>query len=179
MMPFKKISLKKVKAFSLIEVLMAVVILALISVPILQTIFSSIAINRRSKELMAATDVANGIIECCEKSNYKYIDQTLTGGAGFSKLDYFPLIVKSGTTTFSKSTSGSTDTWKFSNIKYTSTTDYKGYDFDVKIDFVKPATTTDTYYVYDVFVTVYKFNPDPGVCDGTALCQIKGSVLNE
>lgn len=57
----KKIANKK--GFSLLEVLLAIVILGLIAAPILQIFITSAQINRESKRIMGATDIANFTME--------------------------------------------------------------------------------------------------------------------
>lgn len=57
---------KKIKGnlgFSLIEVLLAILILGLIAAPVLQLFVTSAQVNLRSRKLMAATDVANVTME--------------------------------------------------------------------------------------------------------------------
>lgn len=49
--------------FSLVEVLLAVCILALVAVPILRTITVSMKMNLQSKELLAATDTTQSMME--------------------------------------------------------------------------------------------------------------------
>lgn len=61
----EKLRAKKRKnhGFSLIEVLLAIVILGLVATPILQIFITSAQINNRSREMMAATDVATITME--------------------------------------------------------------------------------------------------------------------
>ena len=59
----KKKAKGREKGFSLIEVLLAIVILGLVATPILQLFITSANISRNSKELLAATDVANITME--------------------------------------------------------------------------------------------------------------------
>ena len=63
-----KFSINK-KAFSLVEVLLAIVLLAIIATPILSVFYTSMSLNIKSKEIMAATDVSSGILESIEKSD--------------------------------------------------------------------------------------------------------------
>lgn len=55
------------KGFTLLEVLIAVVILALIAVPLLRSFVSSYRVNARSRELMRATTLAQNEMEIFEK----------------------------------------------------------------------------------------------------------------
>ena len=51
------------KGFSLVEVLMAVVILGLIAAPVCQMLMTSYQVNRRSKRLLVASDIAQTTME--------------------------------------------------------------------------------------------------------------------
>ncbi len=67
---FKK---KCTKGFSLVEVLCAIVLLALVATPILQIIFSSLSVNAKSRKILAATDLASdtiGYINTCSFEDY-------------------------------------------------------------------------------------------------------------
>lgn len=58
------------KGFSLVEVLLAIVILGLVATPILQMFITSAQINLRSRELMAATDVSTALMEYMNGSKF-------------------------------------------------------------------------------------------------------------
>ena len=62
---FKFILLKNhnKKAFSLVEVLCAIVLLAIVATPILQAIYSGLSLNIKSRKLLAASDVCSGTME--------------------------------------------------------------------------------------------------------------------
>ncbi len=59
----KKTKLLNQKGFSLVEVLMAVVILGLIAAPIMQMLMTSYQVNKRSKRLMVASDISQTTME--------------------------------------------------------------------------------------------------------------------
>lgn len=54
------------KGLSLIEVLMAVVLLAIIATPLIQVIYTSISLNIKSRELLAASNCAESLMEYLE-----------------------------------------------------------------------------------------------------------------
>lgn len=58
------------KGFSLVEVLLAIVILGLIAVPILQMFFSSYKINEKSKRMLTAAELAQTTIEALSSQTY-------------------------------------------------------------------------------------------------------------
>lgn len=57
---------KSKSGFSLVEVLLAVVLLAIIVTPLMQVIISSMNVNQKSRELMAATNFAETMMEYFE-----------------------------------------------------------------------------------------------------------------
>lgn len=57
------------QGFSLVEVLLAVVIMGIVVAPILSAFFSSMKTNLKAKDLMAATDFSQSIVEEIEKSS--------------------------------------------------------------------------------------------------------------
>ena len=59
----KKIFKKKNRAFSLVEVLCAVVLLALVATPIIQALYSGMALNNKSRKMLAAADLASDTME--------------------------------------------------------------------------------------------------------------------
>lgn len=65
---------KSNSGFSLVEVLLAVVLLAIIVTPLMQVIVSSMAMNQKSRELMAATNFAETIMEYCESKPFGTTD---------------------------------------------------------------------------------------------------------
>ena len=76
------ISKKKQKGFSLVEVLCAITLLALVAAPIIQVIFSSLSVNAKSRKLLAATDLSSNIAEYISANTFE--DYEI--GAGASKV---------------------------------------------------------------------------------------------
>ncbi len=71
---------KKVKGFSLVEVLCAVVLLALVATPILQALCQGMVVNNKSRKMLAAADLASDTMEFVSTlafNDYKY---TNSGG---------------------------------------------------------------------------------------------------
>ncbi|MBR1693658.1 MAG: prepilin-type N-terminal cleavage/methylation domain-containing protein [Lachnospiraceae bacterium] len=56
-------SQNKNKGFSLLEVLIAVVILTVVIVPLTNTFISSSKVNQKSKRVLSATDIAQNMFE--------------------------------------------------------------------------------------------------------------------
>ena len=69
----KKI-IKKIRknnsGFSLLEVLLAVVLLAIVVTPLIQAIYTSMAMNKKARILMGATDVGQSLVEYYESKTY-------------------------------------------------------------------------------------------------------------
>lgn len=63
--------------FSLVEVLLAIVILALIATPIASAFYTSLSTNLKSRKLMAATDFTSSIIEELEKQTLEEIQYNM------------------------------------------------------------------------------------------------------
>lgn len=76
----KRIVKKKKKnnlGFSLLEVLLAVVLLAIIVTPLIQTVYTSMSLNKKSRILMGATDVGQSAVEFFESLTYDDIKTLL------------------------------------------------------------------------------------------------------
>lgn len=61
----------KLEGFSLVEVLLAIVILGLVAAPILSSFIASYNTNNKAKELLAASDLAQGVVESCMNQPFK------------------------------------------------------------------------------------------------------------
>ena len=76
----KKIIKKEKKnnlGFSLLEILLAVVLLAIVVTPLIQTIYTSMALNKKSRIQMGATDLGQSMIEYFESQTYPDIKDLL------------------------------------------------------------------------------------------------------
>ncbi len=84
--------IKTNKAFSLLEVLLAIVLLALIATPVLQMIYCGLDVNIRSRKLLGAADLTTEIIEFSSSKpfdNYTYkVGTTEKTIKGLSKYYY-------------------------------------------------------------------------------------------
>ena len=56
---------KKNSGFTLVEVLVAVAILAVVSIPIIQSFVSVAQVNGKSRRKLSATTVAESVMESC------------------------------------------------------------------------------------------------------------------
>lgn len=164
--------------FSLIEVLLAIVILGLVAAPILQIFVTSAQINHRSRKIMAATDVAATTMEyltslkfddttdgikviMADTNNVERIPGLFTASGialpvSLSTLDAFrnELVASysavSGNKVFINSISGD----NFLGVAFNSV-DYNNYEFDVIVWFESNNTGSDDFYTYDVTIEVY------------------------
>lgn len=180
-----KEKMKNTKGFSLLEVLLAIVILGLVAAPILQIFVTSAHINNNSRELMAATDVATMTME-------HITSMKMDGGAGSART-YF---TQAGTKTRIPGVPYSAQSYKLADsyssytgfkgnttpananvedddpaVYYAGTSDgsnfglmmnevtYNGYIFDVLVWCEKSADASK-FYTYDVTVEVYAINSE-------------------
>ena len=180
----KKKTKKNNLGFSLVEVLLAVVLLAIVMVPLMQAVLSSMSINAKSRKLMAATDLAQTIIENCEGMIHDEI-QTLLCHNGyhavslpFLKLhdsgDFYKSYTASGsslgTLNLSQSESASFSSFNTSpydtrclynaaqDAYYLSNVEYtdgKFFDVVIKMSLAPNSNSSDKYHIYTVSVTVY------------------------
>ena len=157
---------KNNKGFSLIEVLLAIVILGLIATPIMQIFMTSYKVNNRSKRLLVAADISNNIAEGI--SSQCYDDTKTVGGTEVQGVKTYyenlpmgssqPLYRnKFGETTpipfgdlTIKSTSGDTVKYSFRNVQF------KVYDAAAGAYVVAPAQ--DGEKPFNVLLTFKKID---------------------
>lgn len=172
---------KSSKGFSLLEVLLAIVILGLIAAPILQLFLSSSKMNLKSREILGATDLANmtmeyitslkfdgeggALYEFTEHStdNYERIPAigyscgctTITPSGTCDTIELFTKEIQNN---YSGMTGKMDYYYKSSSGEYLGVSlhniDYNGKEYDMIIWF-EATDNTDTFFTYDVTVDVY------------------------
>lgn len=171
---FKK---KKAKAFSLIEVLCAIVLLALVATPILQLIFASLSVNAKSRKTLAATDLASdtiGFINSCSFDDYSATQKGLNsyyyGGAtpSVDGIDLFYGKVSTGGSNYtgkvalySVDTSSGTVSGPSGSVDQDSLTDYSDTSYTGRKLNVKNVDYSG--YKYDVDIYILKNNAYTGL----------------
>ena len=172
---------KNNSGFSLVEVLMAVLLLGLIAAPVLQMFYSSYAINKKSKEYLVASDFLQTIMEGISAQTWeesetvtgkvkldglkKYYNSLKTGDNGVKAFVVYSVDYKDdpngkvvevsgapkGKVVATSKTGAEYDSIKISNISY------GVYDFAVKYDFISPPTeeASNDYWTETIEVTVY------------------------
>lgn len=73
--------IKNDKAFSLVEVLCAIVLLALVATPVIQAIYSGLNLNLKSRKLLGASDITSGVMEFVSSTVFDDYKYTPTGGS--------------------------------------------------------------------------------------------------
>lgn len=141
---------KKNKGFSLIEVLLAVVLLAIVITPLIQTIYTSMALNKKSRILLGATDVGQSYVEYLESLTYENSDNTVTT---IKTLD-------------------SNDDNLFTVAKSSN-----GFNYNLYVT-VSPLLSGSDYSVYEVKVDVY-YVPYNNPTGQDYMASFKGSVFNK
>lgn len=75
--------------FSLIEVLLAIAILALVAAPILQTLYSSYALNQKSRKYLAAADLLQTVMEGISSQTWADSKPVAEGAAAVPGLETY------------------------------------------------------------------------------------------
>ncbi|MBR3040938.1 MAG: type II secretion system protein [Lachnospiraceae bacterium] len=166
------------EGFSLVEVLCAVVLLAIIAAPVLQMFYSSYAMNQRSKKYLAAADLAQAVMEGISAQTYEdsktveQTPQTITGLATYYQSSIIgptqkPLYaVANGATAnvptghFYQRTGGGAAPSGTDVILYIDKITYNGYHFNMTIKFQESGlysgtTPTRKYISIPVEIAVY------------------------
>lgn len=186
----KRKTTKSNKAFSLVEVLLAVLLLALIITPILQCIYTTLTLNAKSRKALSATDLCQHILEDFEADSFEHTYTKLMAAGGYELVtgktvtgaEQKYLIkyanAKSEAETYYNAATSS-DTILLRNVTYNK------YKFDVLIDFDSSAINgSDEYHVVTITVEAYEIGKD---ADGNEvhadtnakLVSVKGSVMNK
>lgn len=188
----KKIFAKRIsnkKGFSLLEVLLAIVILGLIAAPILQIFVTSARINNNSKKIMGATDVANMTMEYITSLKFDGeggVKEVFTeNGASPEKripaIGYYSNATDLGTSwgnigDFRNDITTNHYGHSGSNIYYNSVTgdqylgvaindiQYNNFSYEMIIWF-EATNNSETYYTYDVILEVYGEDERVSVAD--------------
>ena len=130
------------KGFSLIECLLAVVLLGLIAAPLLQMFYSSMAMNSKSKKYLAASDLAQTKMEEISARTWEDSEPIMTGASSLA-----------GVTDGLKNTYFSPTETDFTTPITGVTMDYGGYDFEWELTFDVPDNAGSKKY-YSVKATI-------------------------
>lgn len=135
------------KGFTLLEVLIAVIVLAIVIVPMLHSFVSSYNVNAKSREIMRATTLAQNEMEIFEKEKLEVLVEDANQADDAKKYGYDGVALESSTTTDS-ATGEETE-----HVAYTFTkkgvindgSDKDMFDVVVKLD-PESASTSALYY---------------------------------
>lgn len=92
---------KKNSGFTLVEVLIAVAILAVVSIPILQSFVSVAQVNSKSRRRLAATTIAESLMESCKGLSLKEVAAQCNPSIYGPGLLQITIASDSGSTSFS------------------------------------------------------------------------------
>ena len=81
--------------FSLLEILLAVVLLAIVVTPLIQTIYTSMALNKKSRVQMGATDLGQSALEFFESQTYDDIKTLLENNGNNVSISALNYVAKS------------------------------------------------------------------------------------
>ena len=146
----KRIRKKNNKGFSLLEVLLAVILLAIVVTPLIQTIYTSMTLNKKARILLGATDVGQSYVEYLESLTYESSDTSVT-------------TVK----TLDSDNDNVITVQKSSN----------GFNYNLVVT-ISPLLPGSDYSVYEVKVDVYHM-VDNNPANQDFMASFKGSVFNK
>ena len=177
----KLLKRKNNKAFSLVEILCAICLLALVTTPILQIIIGSMNMNKRSSEMLAASDLASDTIEYITSLSFEDYNDANKGvrthyygkdtGNSLLDLDFF---TNQGSTSnpqgviklYNGGPSGKIKKADYKDVDastgytgrslYITDISYSNYKFDAKLIFQKKSTEAGKYFAYDCIVEIYE-----------------------
>lgn len=149
---------KNNKAFSLVEVLCAIVLLAIVATPILQAIMGGLNLNLKSRKLLGAADLTAGTMEFV--SSLVFEDYQYTNGTTFSVNGYESYYWDCGAGVHAIYPNGPVGTFTAASGTATERTvvindiDYDGFKYTMKIKCSQEGVTGDEYFTYKVVVDV-------------------------
>lgn len=197
------------RGFSLVEVLLAIVILGLVAAPILQMFVTSAQINLRSRKLMAATDVATITMEYMNGmkfdgddgikeifTNTSIVDKLPAISYSTSYVENMGSVSSSSAETFANqvilkrealsgagySVSGKRVFWGMNGDDVgvaLQNVEYNGQTLDMVIWFDNTKTAGDIYYTYDVEIVVYDVSKESSVDEHGNLSTAETSHFSE
>lgn len=167
---------EKHKGFSLLEVLLAITLLAIIATPIIQLIYSTLAMNTTSRKMMGANDASQAVMEYVTSLTYNKIDTDFSSNITLPGSSYSGTpssIPSSSIYNNYRPISGFTKTYLLKNVVY------GGYHYNICIYF-EPVNESDDYFVYLVYVDTYLAdNSSPFDPVSTKpIAELQGSVFN-
>lgn len=197
------------RGFSLVEVLLAIVILGLVAAPILQMFVTSAQINLRSRKLMAATDVATITMEYMNGMKFDgdggikkiFTDASVTnklpaisyatanvkdmGAVSSNSVSTFAqqvVLKRAAMSGAGESVSGKRVFWGVNGDDMGvafQNIEYNGQTLDMVIWFDNTKTAGDIYYTYDVEIAVYDVVKDSTVDEHGNLSTAETSHFSE
>ncbi len=150
---------KNNKAFSLVEVLCAIVLLAIVATPILQAIMGGLSLNLKSRKLLGASDLTAGTMEFVSSLVFEDYSYT-SGGTTFSVNGYESYYWDCGAGVGAIYPNGPVGTFTAATGSATSKTvvinniDYDGFKYTMTIKCTQEGATGDEYFTYKVTVDV-------------------------
>lgn len=193
-----KIMRKNQKGFSLVEILLAIVILSLVVTPILSVFISSMNISNRSRNLLGATEVAQMTLEVLNSKPMdgaggiqfmltdpgqhnilpaleEYKPTNTSFGSGVSSHNGFVSALKSSYSTNSSelclfADGGDSKRFSLHNVEHNSVV------YDVVVSMTSNMNPGDMYYTYDVFLEVYEV--EEGAHYSNRLITMESAVVN-
>lgn len=169
--------MKKNSGFTLVELIVAVALFAIVIGPLFQAFSSSIKANSRARGVLKATQLAESVLDNVERSNVKELkDDMPYADLGANLL---PSGISNATVSATRTAVGTDEvTIEFLHVRYSDLV------VNVKIDIRKKSTvntnTANKYFMYaaDVYVYMDKGTSVGNYFVGDPLAHLTGSVQN-
>ena len=163
--------MKKNSGFTLIELIVAVALFAIVIGPLFQAFSSSIKANSRARSVLKATQLATSVMDNVERFSAKELREDMTLS------DFGAKLLPNGIShvASSKTVNGDNVEIQFKNVAY------QDLKVNIKITVTKNSENSgNKYHVYtaDVFVHMNKGVSDSNSFSNDPLAHIRGSVQN-
>ena len=171
--------------FTVIELLIAVAILALALIPLFQTIVMSGRLNAKSRDILKGTDLGQNLMERMMADTYESIDAQMSNPSnGFhllSSQEFAPTSCLPVTAQPAAAPVSGNSLRKLSSgnhiVYYLLNVNYSGRKYHIVLDFT-PEDNGKAYFLYHVKADIYRGETD-FLAESSRLVTLTGAVRNK